>query len=279
MSSYDDDEVNDDEMSVAGLLRDVTKGRETVLDVVQDGDEQKVTFGHRDLLPEENKKARARARNHEFHSLAAFVTYLGREANRESAVVLADVNAALMTAALNEAEERDRESVSFAAKMHPLFEPWAKLIGAAPTVTEFALFVMQNRNAVLDPDGRELALMFSQVKAAKSITKHVGVGPKTLNGVMVEMQIGTERNEVPIELPERITISAPLFLDTDPVDIHLDLLVTEAKNGDIVVFVTAPELEEQTFKVFQHMVDKVATDTELIVGLGRVQERDWRLVE
>jgi hypothetical protein len=267
------------------LIRKVVPGRETVFDVANetddDGEFKRVSIGMRDLppLPVEPVVAYADAREHVFHSLDQFGLYLVREAKKDSCVVLADVDSRRINAVLDESDEYDREAIEFEAKTHPLFEPWETLIGKSVGVLEFALHVMQYRSAVSKPDGRELALMFSQVKSSKSVTKRVGVGPKALNGVMIQMQIGSETKDVDADLPESITIDVPLFLDTDPVEVTLDLLVYENRNSELVVGVTAPNLEAARIAAFEQMVQRLRSDTEMIVSLGRVGYRSYRTVE
>lgn len=269
---------------VEKLLRRIVPGKETVFDVASDLDDDgvgnRLEVGMRDLppLPIEPVIAGAKARDHVFHSLSHFGEYVSRESVGERCVVLADVDSRTIRAVLNEDDEWDRESIEFQAKTHPMFAPWEALIGKAIPVLEFALHVMQHRNAVAEPDGRELALMFSQIKASKSITKHVGVGPKSLNGVVIELQIGSEKSEVEVDLPESIAIDVPLFVDSDPVLMQLDLLVTE-KREELVVFITAPELESARLKSFESMVAELRQQTGEIVGLGRVRHRKYETLD
>jgi hypothetical protein len=269
---------------VSDVLRKLTSGKETLFDV-QDcvdelGDFSRISIGLRDLEPIHNEReiARADARSHVFQSLKAFCLYLSRESKLEHSVVLADVSSSKITAVLDEDEEGDRETISFSATPHPLFAPWAALLNKPIRVLDFALHVMQHRSSVLEPDGRELALMFSQIKASKNITKRVGIGSKSLNGVMVELQIGSEKHSAEVDLPESITISAPIYLDTEPVEIVLDLLVTESQQGDLVVFLTASVLEQTRLDVFNSMVGRIEEETGLIVGLGVISHRPWKLV-
>lgn len=275
--------VDPPQQIVGELLRAVAPEKETVFDVKDmidaDGKFQRVSIGLRSLEPIVQQKEidRARARCHTFHSIGAYTDYLTHNGN-ESTLVLADVDAGKISAVLAEDEETDREEVHFQAKAHPLFAPWSDLLGKAIPVLDFALFVMKYRSAVLEPNGRELALMFTQIKASKNVTKRVGIGNKSLNGVTVELQIGSEKNQVEVELPEKIVISAPIYLDTEPVTIEIDMLVTEA-NEKLVVFLTAPTLEAVQFALFKGMVDSIGEATGFTTGLGKVQHRDWLLVK
>ncbi len=268
--------------TVGDVLRRLVPGKETVFDVKEmvddDGAFQRVSIGIRNLEPIINQASvdRAKARNHVFHSVNAFTQYLMREGD-ESTLVLADVAASKITAVLSEDSEIDREQIHFLAMLHPLFIRWKALLGRAIPVLEFALFVMKFRSAVLQPKGRELALLFTQIKASKNVTKRVGIGNKSLNGVTVELQIGSEKNSVEVDLPETIRIATPIYLDTDSIEIDLDILVTE-QNDQLVVFLTAPAIEELMYKTFQSMVDTIGEKTEFCVGLGQVSQRAWELI-
>lgn len=268
---------------VSDVLRKLVPGKETVFDVKEmvddDGEFQRVSIGMRDLEPIVKQKDidRAKARCHTFHSIQAFTGYLLSEGN-ESTLVLADVDAGKIACVLSEDDEEDREEIYFQAKLHPLFAPWRALLGNAIPVLDFALFVMKYRSAVLEPNGRELALMFTQIKASKNVTKRVGIGNKSLNGVTVELLIGSEKNQVEVELPEKIVISAPIYLDTDPVRIEIDMLVTEA-NDRLVVFLTASTLEAVQFDLFKGMVDSIGEATGFTTGLGKIEHRDWRVIK
>lgn len=285
MTADTKDWLGDKLPTIAAELRTIESGSETVMDIAAQVDEdgvvaKRITFGKRELQPERPELPdidRAKARNHEFHSIDAFADYLTREAQDGSSLALADVHAEEITATIDESDEDDREFIQFVATTHPLFKHWKNLIGKSIPVLEFALFVMQYRSAIIEPDGRDLALTFSQIKACKTVTKRVGVGPKSLNGVMVEMMINSEKSEIPVELPEKIVVSAPLFLDTDPVEITLDLLVTDTPGG-LVVFVTAPLLEERQFEAFGQFVSRLKRVEGMIVGFGKVQERAWNLL-
>ncbi|QEG40454.1 DUF2303 family protein [Roseimaritima ulvae] len=274
-----------DDSRVSDLLRQLREGNETVMDVCNftdaDGkDAQRMTFGTRKLQPElptEKKVARAQARSHVFNDLDAFAAYLIREAEQEQSVILADVESRTIGAVLNEADEYDREIVTLQAVEHPLFTPWARLFGHAIPVLEFALFVMKYRRAVVEPDGRELAMIFSQVKASKEITIQQGVGKKSINGMMVQLDIAGERQGMPVELPEVITLRLPLFVGTPNQPIQIDVLVTDGRDG-IVVYLTAADVEQQRIEAFERMVDRLKQETGLLVGMGTIQQRDWELV-
>jgi len=278
-------EFEDETMTIEHLLRRVPEGEETIFDLLDEGGDKVKTIEikRRKLQPElpqqlpEADIARNKARNHVFNDIDTFAGFLNREAEKLSSVVLADVDERIIAAVLDESDPLDQELVTLRAIEHPLFTPWGRLLNQAIPVIDFALFVMQHRRAVIDPDGRELAMLFSQVKMSKAVSIFSGVGKKTLNGVMVDVEIAGERKGMAVELPESIVINVPLFVGTSPQRIEIDLLVTN-KGDYVVVYATAADVEQQRIIAFEEMVSKLKEATGMLVGLGKVQHRDWRTV-
>ena len=266
---------------VAELLSTLIEGQETVFDLVDalGGSGKRLEVSYRPVQPIQPDVARALAVDHKFHDTDAFCQYLMRVGSKETSVVLADVNRRQIVAILDESMRDDRERVTLDALEHPLFTPWSRLLEKPLPVIDFALFVMQHRRAVLAPDGRDLALMFSQIKMSKAISIFKGVGKKSLNGVLVDVEIAGEKKGVPIELPETITIQVPLFVGTELQAIELDLLVTCVKGDEVVVFITAADVESQRIAAFEAIVDKIREVTGHLVGLGEIHEREWRVVK
>ncbi len=169
--------------AIETLLRKIAPGRETAFDVVDDLDgtkSLKITLAELPkplpLKPEAPDIARAKARAHTFHESGRLLNILQREGNPQKTVVLADANARAITAVLDEADKLDREQVSFAATYHPFIRPWLDSLNKTMTIQTFALFLMQHRSRIVEPDGRELAIVCSQVTASKSITIARGTG-------------------------------------------------------------------------------------------------------
>lgn len=266
-------------MEVSELLRKVTSGNETVLDVDGHGGMEVRSRVLQPEVPEympEPPIARADARNHVFHDVGAFCEYLQVEGSKDGTLVLADAKARTVTAILDENDESDREIVTLHAIEHPLFTPWGNLLDRPVPVLEFAMHAMKHRRAVIEPDGKELALTFSQLKMSKSITIATGVGKRSLNGVMVEMNIGGEVRGQAVELPEAITIACPLFIGTAPQNIAIDLLVTD-QNDKIVVVAVAPDVEAQRIDAFENFVATIREQTGYLVGLGEARHRGWKV--
>ncbi len=264
---------------LANLIRSAFPGRETVFQLVDslDGEAgRKLTIEHRELpevLPDEPELARPQARAHVFHSIETFIGYLG-----EKSLALADVDSQMIGAVLDESRETDHELVAFAAKIHPKFAPWHGLLNKATPVMAFAVHCMTHRRTVSSPDGLELAQTMSQIKASKAITHYTGVGKKSLNGVMVDLEIAGEKRGQLVELPEVITLTTPIYIDTAPVEVQIDLLITEVKD-EIVVFCTSTQYEEARIAAFQQFVERVQGGIEGRCGFGKIGHRDWRIVK
>jgi hypothetical protein len=276
----------ENELTLEHLIRRVPEGQETIFDLMAEGGERvrKIEISRRKLQPEapvqmpEPEVARAKARSHVFHDVATFSRYINRESSAEDcSIVLADVQARQIVCVLHEDEDTDRESVSFAATDHPLFKPWLGMLNKPIDATEFALFCQKYRRTIIQPNGKELALVFSQIRMAKTVTVAQGVGKKALNGVMVEIEIAGQKQDSLIDLPDSITIKCPLFIGSEPLEIEIDLLVAE-KNNQVVVYATAPDIEAKQVEAFESIVEKVREDSGLLVGLGQVKHRDWEVV-
>lgn len=278
-----------DSVSVESLIRVVPEGQETVFDLLGEGGQSVKTIEvrRRQLQPEsplptrEPLIARAEARDHLFHDLATFAAYIKREAEMaeslENAIVLADVEAREIVCVVDESSESDREQFAFVATEHPLFKPWSAILNKPIPALEFALHCQRLRRTIVEPDGRELALLFSQIRMAKSITVAQGVGKKAINGVMVELDIaGTKQGQL-VELPDSITIETPLFIGSEAIAIEIDLLVAE-KNDSVLVYATAPDVEAKQIEAFESIVGQIREQSGLLVGLGHVQHRDWNIV-
>lgn len=221
--------------TVEAILREFPENTETFFDIMDGEDgEKKLVYSHRKLNPEppaEPERARTPKRSHTFHDIDAFARYLLREASEDACVVLADASQRCISAVLNERADKGVEIVDFRAQYHPLFESWLTLLLKCETspipAADFALFAMKHRRAIKAPDGRELAMVFSQIKMSKALEVSSGVGKKAINGVVATIEIAGQKQNELIELPDGIVIEVPLFLGTEAASIELDLLVTE----------------------------------------------------
>lgn len=279
-------DLNQEPMDGFGeMIRKVAEGQETAFNLVTDLDGgRKLVVERRKLMPELPQQlpvadiARAKARNHVFYDVTAFGNYLNRCGSTDRTLILADVAKQTIVAVLDETTETDRETVALKTVQHPLFFPWANLLNKAIKVVEFSLFIMQNRRAVLVPDGRELAMVFQQIKMSKAVTVQTGIGKKALNGVMVDMEIAGEKRGSLVELPDSIEILVPLFVGTNPQKVIIDLLVTANSNDEVVVYCTASDVEAAKIAAFEEMIDDIRNDTSMLIGFGEVSHREWDTV-
>lgn len=276
------DKTDKIEDTVANLIRKVTAGNETVFDLRQDGEVRRVEITNRQLKPElrieEAPLARDPARSYVFHDLDSFSLFCNRECDISSAVVLADVDAQIITAVLDDRSGFEREVVSFVAKIHPLFAPWLAMLNKPIPVLEFALFAQRYRRSILVPNGRDLAMMFAHIKVSKSIEINKGIGSTALNGIMVTTDIAGAKKDVVVDLPEEIHLRCPIFCGTEPQTIELDILVTEVKET-IVVYLTSPFLDELRISAFEEMVKTLKEAcTDLLIGMGKANFTPWLTV-
>jgi hypothetical protein len=272
-------ETNTIEDNVSKLLRKVASGSETVFDIKQEGDVRRVEIIRRQVKPEmrtvEAPIARDQARAYVFHDLDSFSDFCNRECDINHSVILADVDAQKITAVLDSTLPTGREVIAFEAKIHPLFAPWMALLNRPIPVLEFALFAQRYRRSIVAPNGRDLAMMFSQIKVSKSIEINKGMGAKALNGIMISTEIAGAKKDALVELPEEIHLLCPIFIGSEPHTIELDILVTEAKES-IVVYLTSPLLDELRIKAFENMVKTLQEAcNELLIGMGKADFRPW----
>jgi hypothetical protein len=270
---------------IGEFLRKVEEGNENVLEIVKEaGADGKTTVAlqRRKLRPEPPKppqRLESPRRAHVFHEVDGFIHYLERYMTDENTTVLANVAGRTMHAVIDEAAAEGLEVIEFTPKIHPLFAPWEPVLSGRPIpVMGFALFIMQHRRQVTEPDGRELALIFSQVRSASSLTVEKGKGARSINGMMVETTIQGQKDRQYVDLPEKITINVPLFVGEQDELIEVDLLVYQGQNGpaDIVVSCTASALEEALINSFLAMLDKIGKALkEVCVSLGEAKHRSW----
>lgn len=273
--------------TVETLLRSCPPGKETVFDLVRELDPEGkpvqrlvVQTVERPKEPSpEPRRAESPPRAHVFHDGEAFSAYLLANGGSQT-VVLADVAAGAMTAVLDDGAADGLELVRFEVQTHPLWKSWEQLLACDGGVElrEFARFVMTRRRQIVAPDGRELAITLNQVTATKKITRQVGQGVRAVNGLVIETLIQGTAREIPVELPESLTLELPLVLGGARQRIDLDLLVQAGEDG-IVVHLAAPGAAEARLAAFETLVDGVRaglSETGAVVGLGRIAHGQWK---
>lgn len=271
---------------IGAFIRAVAKGEENAMEVsehlLEDGSKVRVVALQNRKLHDEPPPAPERAesprRAHIFHDLNGFADYLAKYKTGDT-VVLADVASQAIAAVLDEKSALGFEVVTLAPAIHPLFVPWAALLAAGKTeIGAFAEFLLANRRVISFPDGDDLVLAFSQVRASVNTTIQRGIGNKSLNGVMITVEIAGEQKSQPVSLPNSITIRCPLFVGTSPLDIQIDLLLTGKSDGTVAVSCTSAGVLQAKVDAFLHMLGELTAIDGLIVGMGSPATRPWRYV-
>lgn len=265
--------------SIKELTCKVEESQATVFSLAKDleGGGNKITVERRTLLPEAPRrpdKQESPPRAHTFHDLEGFKAYLVKYGG-PNVVIFCDVPASKVFAILDEKATHGRETVLLAPQLHPRWAPWEALIGQQVDLASFVDFVRTHRRAIVEPDGRSLALALSQVKASTSIELHKGKGKKSLNGLLVKTEIQGTRDEELVELPEELAIRSPIFVAGDEQTMKLDLII-EATDGEIAAQLSAADLIEAKITAFDAMLAKLADLREkMTVTYGRPAEGSW----
>jgi hypothetical protein len=273
-------------MDLSEFLSSVKVGERNVLEVIKqvgkDGqDVTRVELAQLVQPPLIPKRAESPPREHRFHTSKGFVSYLQRY-KTDATVVLADLSVGVIAASLNEDAPDGREIVFLKPMVHPAYRPWMELFGKTIPLRAFVKFLQVERGAVHQPDGRELVLTLSQLRASKTVTLHEGFGRHSLNGLLCEIDIQGEaqRPKVePVELPEKLVLRTPMFLGRGAVDIEVDLSLGLDESNKIEVTVCSAQAVERWAEGFDSMVAELAGMDGIIVGHGHLSYGAWSYVE
>jgi hypothetical protein len=281
--------------TLGDFIRQVVKGEENGIEVVQqvatgpDGAPIKHTvlaLQNRKLQPEPPEapqRAESPRRAHVFHDAAGLAAYL-KQYRTGHTTLLADITSLSIRVVLDESAAQGVETLLLIPQIHPLFKPWKSLLEISERqpvpLAQFAAFIMQNRRAVKEPDGKDLALTFSQVRAATSVTLQQGAGRKAVNGLMVTTEIQSTRMSEPVNLPDAITITTPLFVGGHEHSLEVDILVSAVDGGaKLVVQASSAQIAEAMLGDFQGMVRDLAAVEGITCGLGQIGHEDWDYIE
>lgn len=218
---------------------------------------QTLVVERRAILPEAPRDpARAPSPRvaHTFHSAGALAAYLGRYGCART-VVFADLPAKKVHAVLDEQAPRGFEVVVLEPRVHPLWAPWKAILGTKIEIREFASFLLQNRRAVKG-GGRALALLFAQVHASVSVDIHRSKprpGVAALNGVTITTKIQGQDQKDTFELPELVALEVPLYVQTAPVSLEIDLTLEASEDGEVNVIASAGTVAEAEVAAFEDM--------------------------
>lgn len=232
-----------------------------------------------DEPPLDPKRSESPRRAHTFHAAAGFSDYI-RAYKSDHTVILADVHGQTVSAIINERAEKGFEIIRLTPVVHPSFAPWAGLLGKKVTIEEFSEFVLANRRVINNPMGKELAMIFSQVRAATSVTLQQGRGTarRAVNGLVVETVIQSERTAELVDLPDTVSIYVPLYVGTDPVCLEIDLTVSVVSVGNeqrVVVTCTSADLIEKRTQAFESIVAGLSAIEGVTVAMGVPDHDEW----
>jgi hypothetical protein len=277
--------------SLAELIREDYLG-ETVFEIADESDEagkkKVITVSRRDMLPEqptEPRKVRSPRRSHVFHDIQSVLEY-AKKTKSGHGLVIADCNSLSATYVIDESAPDGFESVTYKPMLHPLLSMW---LGGPWRALAFAQFLLENRSIVLcgeDENGkrcetRDIVFAFRQIRTSKNVTVEAGAGKKAINGVMCEMKIASsaEVQQVQLALPERITISCPIFVSSQEDDeLTFDLFIYNDDQRGVMVSATNSELKTMIIKEFDQQINAVRTDLEklgITLAFGECSYQPW----
>ncbi len=295
-----DDERNPDCM--ADMTRCFPEREETAFDVAdmvlgKDGDKpvpcRVVKISRRELQPEQPfppDRKESPKRSHTFQDAEGMAIYLkkygvahdeddGKEYS--DVLVLADATSMTIQAVLDETAETGFEVLTCKPVLHPVFEPWEKILGHPIPIRAFAAFVMEHRRAVVGSDAevRELVMTLRQVHASIQTEISQGIGNGATNGMMVTLKIEGKDKRSPVELPDTIKINVPIFINTVPLEIEIDLIAMANTDEGVLVTASAAMVLEAKTKAFAQMVNIIEQAVpDSIVTFGTVDHEKWEYI-
>jgi hypothetical protein len=273
--------------ALENLIRNVQDGRETILDLAKEaglGDNPgkvSLELRSRRLNPEAPAKPvrlESPARAHNFTDVEGFAAYLGRYGSKNT-VVFADPETGRFQAVIAETATEGFEIVSMEPQDHPLMRPWGELLGKPTTIRAFVEFLMSNRRVIIAPNARDLIGMLAQIKIAKAVTINTGIGKASLNGIMVDTIINGKASSDLLEIPDNLTIEAPMFIGTSPVTLNIDLLV-DCPDKTVVVTASSADMAVARIQAIQEMVALLQaalkiTQPDMVFALGTPAHTAW----
>jgi len=268
------------------ILGDVKLGKQTLVEVSQEmvGEAKSIKFAieNRQVQPEQPElppKMESPKRAHIFHDADGFAAYLAKY-KTENTVVMVDVSEQVVYAIIDEVAKEGFEVVTMQPVVHPVFEPWQEILeeSAFRNIRKFVNFLSENRRSIAEPNGKQLVRMLGQVQVSRKTTLQRGFGTHSVNGIICEMDIMGEQKNEQLELPEIITIEAPLYLATDPVQLEVDLTI-DANDSEVFVKCSSADLMQKRIESFEAMLEKVKAIDDVVVTLGTPTHNDWKYLK
>lgn len=244
--------------------------------VLVDGKEEvTLNLARKKIMPD---RMESPARYHEFHEVPGFIEYLRKEKN-PGMVIFANVGTSRIIAVIDDKAEKGFENIALEPQYHPEFELLENtLLGKELSIFEFAKNLMRNRN-VFDAGtekAKQLALLMRQITVSTKVTACVGVGAKSVNGIMCTTEAKAGLAESQIDLPDSIAVKLPIYLNTEPVSFDIDLTISATRDGSVMVQTDCPELQVRKYEVFETIIEQVREIKDVLVTLGRPNTTEWK---
>ena len=254
--------MHDNKEHTIAFAKKITDGKENV----------EVTFKKEEQVP---MRYESEARCHNFHDAEVLGDYLKKYGGKHT-VVLCNVGQMSIQCILDESAKNGTEVITMTPKYHPLVAPFTGM-ATMFVMKEFAAWVMRNRRLITEPNGKDLAMMLSQIRVSKKIAIESGTGKKSLNGIMVEQEINSSQKPELIELPEEMKIQVPIFVGRDEVDFTVDIAVECNRDDEVAVTISSPDFEMVKIREFDEMLAELKTvlPDGCVVGLGTVITQKW----
>lgn len=272
-------------MEAETLLTQLEERKVTTLDLVALRDAVGAEDGKRlevRLTKEPPTRQETPPRAHAFHDAEGLAEYLRRYGSAATTVYL-DAPNGKAAVVLDEESDNGAEVLTLAPQVHPRWRPWKEIAerGDVP-LEEFVDFLRDHRKSVKQPESRGLVLSISQIKASTEVTLHRGQGNKALNGLLIKTRItgGTGAgSEDVVDLPERITVSTPIYVGDHPRDVELDVILDGSADGRSVTVriasADAKEAEIEAFERIEHALREAAKEKGYAVVAGAPSFGRW----
>jgi hypothetical protein len=222
------------------------------------------------------------ARAHVFYNAESFCSYLRDPMpydKSERMIVFADIEQSVIYAVLNDEAEKGFEVITLQPPYHPEFKLlWQTLLDQDNIgIFEFARSMMRNRSILEGGPEKtmQLALLMQQITVSSNIKAYVGVGSRSVNGIMCTTEAKAGRDEAQIDLPDSIEVKVPIYIDTDPVSFGIDITITADRDGKVLVTTDNPEVQVRKYEVFNDILEYVKSKVGILVTLGRPDTKEW----
>lgn len=258
-------------------LEQRTDGVQRSIDVAKAvlGDKENVTVTFRqEPLP--LVRAETQKRGHTFHKATEFAEYL-KHYGTQDVVVLASAGTGEARAVLNERETTGLEVIHFLPLLDPLWRPWQDLIEQGTVdIREFACFIGKNRATIVEPDGRTVEALYSQLRWSKTTTVDSGRGVNPVNAITIQAGVGSVTGSQVVKLPEQLTVKCPMYYGEEAQQISVDVKV-DTSTEHPTIQVKSPDADAKSMEAIAAMLKRMREilPTGATVAVGSMHYEPW----